>query len=120
VNVCSGPYSGRMGTLYWIYREERTLVVALQGWQKLNSPADDEDIIAVPPETAMINMDDAEFEAPPTLQYSTLKGYDMSVGDVVAVAHGPNFGIWGPIHSVDFTKACLTVISSEDAMKVCH
>ncbi|KAG1765876.1 hypothetical protein EV702DRAFT_1050865 [Suillus placidus] len=49
-----------------------------------------------------------------TLKYTKEKGYDVKPGDVVRVAHGPEYQMKGVVQSVDFPKARLTLLSEND------
>ncbi|KAG2052326.1 hypothetical protein BDR06DRAFT_973112 [Suillus hirtellus] len=51
---------------------------------------------------------------PNTLRYTKDKGYDVRPGDVVCIAHGPDYQSKGVVQSVDFPNACLTLLSDSD------
>ncbi|KAG1897446.1 uncharacterized protein F5891DRAFT_982629 [Suillus fuscotomentosus] len=51
---------------------------------------------------------------PNTLRYTKDKGYDVRPGDVVCIAHGPDYQSKGVVQSVDFPNARLTLLSDSD------
>ncbi|KAG1729540.1 hypothetical protein EDD22DRAFT_853119 [Suillus occidentalis] len=51
---------------------------------------------------------------PQTITYTTDRGYDVRPGDVVSVAHGPEYQTKGIVQSVDFPNAHLTILSESD------
>jgi len=64
-----------------------------------------------------IYADDAETQAPSTLTYSHQNGYDVTVGDIVEVARGQNWGRMGVVIRVDFRSASIEI--GCDGAKVC-
>jgi hypothetical protein len=51
---------------------------------------------------------------PQTIKFTKEKGYDVRPGDVMRVAHGPEYQTKGIVQRVDFPKACLTLLSESD------
>ncbi|KAG1790362.1 uncharacterized protein HD556DRAFT_1310750 [Suillus plorans] len=49
-----------------------------------------------------------------TLKFTKEKGYDVKPGDIVTVAHGPEYEAKGVIQSVDFPNAHLTLLCDGD------
>ncbi|KAI6019434.1 hypothetical protein PISMIDRAFT_11288 [Pisolithus microcarpus 441] len=60
-----------------------------------------------------VSIDDAIIIPPSTLQLSKERGYDVSIGNCVQVAHGPAVGAEGPVHAVNFASGRLTVLSED-------
>ncbi|KAG2335847.1 hypothetical protein BDR05DRAFT_953778 [Suillus weaverae] len=49
-----------------------------------------------------------------TLQFMQDRGYNVKAGDVVKVAHGPEYSTKGVVQSVDFPNAHLTLLAETD------
>ncbi|KAG1896777.1 uncharacterized protein F5891DRAFT_983199 [Suillus fuscotomentosus] len=49
-----------------------------------------------------------------TIKFTKEKGYDLKPGDVVKVAHGPEYQAKGIVQSIDFPKAHLILLSESD------
>lgn len=49
-----------------------------------------------------------------TIQYTKDKGYDVRPGDVVTVAHRPEYQVKGVVHSIDIPNAHLTILCDSD------
>ena len=60
---------------------------------------------------------DTETQAPSTLTYSHQNGYNVTVGDIVEVAQGQNWGQMGVVIRVDFCSASIKI--GCDGAKVC-
>ncbi|KAI6096305.1 hypothetical protein EV401DRAFT_1895788 [Pisolithus croceorrhizus] len=128
VTVVSGPHKGITGMLYY-YSGHEMLITVLTRQQKdtdnlgakgkskaralkvangNNDINEDSNSLQV-----SVSIDDATVIPLPTLQFSMEKGYDVTVGDYVQVAHGPAMGVEGPVHHVDLVTGRLTVLSEE-------
>ncbi|KAI5981176.1 hypothetical protein EDC04DRAFT_2916842 [Pisolithus marmoratus] len=128
IRVISGPHKGLCGMLHWHSGCEILITPSMlqqadpdnlgdkgksraQEPEVLGSDGDiDEgsDLIQV-----SVSMDEVLIIPPSTLQFSREKGYDVTIGDRVRVAHGPAVGIEGLVCSVDFVSGRLTVLADD-------
>ncbi|KAG1822069.1 uncharacterized protein BJ212DRAFT_1477898 [Suillus subaureus] len=101
IEVCVGEYMGKCRIVVWFPIGGTTL------WFQAGGNIKDE-LINTP--TAFVQHI-CPFK---TLQFTNERGYDVKPGDIVTVACGPEFQMKGVVQAMDFSNACLTLISEGD------
>lgn len=97
IDVLVGKHMGKSGVVRWLSKGGNYL------WfqhESLNIPVPIKTVQRIP------NLQ--------TLQYTQDRGYDVKAGDVVKVAHGPEYSTKGVVQSVDFPNTSLTLLAETD------
>ncbi|KAI6017236.1 hypothetical protein BKA83DRAFT_11099 [Pisolithus microcarpus] len=128
VRVVSGPHKGLSGTLHYHSSHEILITPSTLPQESTDDPGNKGKLKAQESEVASgdggidensdliqvsVSIDDAIIIPLSTLQLSKERGYDVSIGDCVRVAHGPAVGAEGPVRAVDFASGRLTVLSED-------
>ncbi|KAI6015602.1 hypothetical protein EDC04DRAFT_2608827 [Pisolithus marmoratus] len=108
VCIISGPHKGLCSMLHWYSGCE--ILITLSMLQQAD-PDNLGDKGSPGPKNP--NMDKVLIIPPSTLQFSREKGYDVTIGNCVQVAHGPAISIKGLICPVDFVSGHLTVLADD-------
>ncbi|KAG1899041.1 uncharacterized protein F5891DRAFT_981437 [Suillus fuscotomentosus] len=103
VRVVAGAYTGLEG--YIVKKSEDLFHVCQEATNEEAGGNIKDQLINVP--AALVR----QIHSPKTLQFTKEKGYNVKPGDVVTVAHGPEFQTKGVVQTVDFPNAHLTLIS---------
>ncbi|KAG1875742.1 hypothetical protein F4604DRAFT_1924805 [Suillus subluteus] len=113
IEVLNGKHMGKRGVMDWYSKGSTNLwfqdVLTEDGRETSSGVSS----ISVP--VAMVQWTSLTH----TIQYTKDKGYDVRPGDIVTVAHGPEYQVKGVVHSVDIPNARLTILCDGDQSLLC-
>ncbi|KAG2128342.1 uncharacterized protein EDB93DRAFT_1256687 [Suillus bovinus] len=111
IEVLAGPHFKKCGIVEWIAMKGTML------WFRDANPllvGDDVEPSVGPSRICVPATIVQRTKLPTTIIFTKERGYDVKAGDMVSVAHGPEYQRRGVVQSVDFPNACLTLLSDGD------
>ncbi|KAG1825060.1 hypothetical protein EV424DRAFT_1537942 [Suillus variegatus] len=110
IQVLFGEHMGKCGIIDWFPSGGSML------WFRDTNPmlTTGDDTHVRPPSIQVPAIMVQRMRLPPTIKFTQDRGYDVRPGDVVSVAHGPEYEATGVVQSVNIPEACLTILSTCD------
>ncbi|KAG2151042.1 uncharacterized protein EDB93DRAFT_1249538 [Suillus bovinus] len=111
IEVLAGPHFKKCGIVEWIAMKGTMLWF----WDTNPLLVGDDVEPSVGPSRICVPVTIVQrTKLPTTIIFTKERGYDVKAGDMVSVAHRPEYQRRGVVQSVDFPNACLTLLSDGD------